>query len=174
MAQSSHIALTHTLSDATMGLAVNDQRINATADIVNRRIGGYLHMAGFGIDLHFADGGTVRKNRRVHLIVAADAKRPGGGARLATEGEDVDRLVGAADLEVAALEIDRVDSRLEQLGSAGDGLRRADRQTQWPMTVPAWRIERPECEPPPTLTMSVSPRTIQTFSTGTWIMSATT
>ena len=26
------------------------------------------------------------------------------------------------------------------------------------MTVPAWRMERPECEPPPTLTMSVSPR----------------
>ena len=28
------------------------------------------------------------------------------------------------------------------------------------MTVPAWRMERPECEPPPTLTMSVSPRMI--------------
>jgi len=34
-------------------------------------------------------------------------------------------------------------------------------------TVAAWRIERPECEPPPTLTTSVSPATMSTASTGT-------
>ena len=35
-------------------------------------------------------------------------------------------------------------------------------------TVAAWRIERPECEPPPTLTTSVSPSTMSTASTGTY------
>ena len=30
-------------------------------------------------------------------------------------------------------------------------------------------MERPECEPPPTLTISVSPRTMETFSTGTFM-----
>jgi len=34
-------------------------------------------------------------------------------------------------------------------------------------TVAAWRIERPECEPPPTLTTSVSPIRISIASTGT-------
>jgi hypothetical protein len=33
--------------------------------------------------------------------------------------------------------------------------------------VAAWRIERPECEPPPTLTTSVSPATMSMRSTGT-------
>ena len=42
------------------------------------------------------------------------------------------------------------------------------------MTVPAWRMERPEWEPPPTDTMSVSPTRIFTCSTGTPIMSAAT
>ena len=35
------------------------------------------------------------------------------------------------------------------------------------ITTPAWRMERPECEPPPTLTMSVSPMMMLTVSTGT-------
>ena len=42
------------------------------------------------------------------------------------------------------------------------------------ITVAAWRIERPECEPPPTLTMSVSPMMISTVSTGTASRSAIT
>ena len=41
-------------------------------------------------------------------------------------------------------------------------------------TVAAWRIERPECEPPPTFTTSVSPRMMLTFSTGTARRSDTT
>ncbi len=42
------------------------------------------------------------------------------------------------------------------------------------MTVPAMRMERPECEPPPTLTTSVSPTTTLTDSTGTPSHSAAT
>jgi len=41
-------------------------------------------------------------------------------------------------------------------------------------TVAAWRMERPECEPPPTFTTSVSPRMIFTLSTGTCSRSDTT
>ena len=41
-------------------------------------------------------------------------------------------------------------------------------------TVAAWRMERPECEPPPTFTTSVSPRMIFTLSTGTASRSDTT
>ena len=36
-----------------------------------------------------------------------------------------------------------------------------------PMTMPAMRIERPECEPPPAATMSVSPVISRTRSNGT-------
>ena len=42
------------------------------------------------------------------------------------------------------------------------------------ITVAAWRIERPECEPPPALTMSVSPMMTSMVSTGTASRSATT
>ena len=42
------------------------------------------------------------------------------------------------------------------------------------ITVAAWRIERPECEPPPTLTMSVSPMMMLMHACGTAIRSATT
>ena len=42
------------------------------------------------------------------------------------------------------------------------------------ITVAAWRIERPECEPPPTLTTSVSPMTMSMLSTGTDNSSDTT
>ena len=42
------------------------------------------------------------------------------------------------------------------------------------ITVPAWRMERPECEPPPAFTTSVSPRMMLTVATGTPSRSATT
>jgi hypothetical protein len=41
-------------------------------------------------------------------------------------------------------------------------------------SVAAWRMERPECEPPPTRTTSVSPKITLTFSTGTPMRSETT
>ena len=46
--------------------------------------------------------------------------------------------------------------------------------TAFENTVAAWRMERPECEPPPTFTTSVSPRMIFTVSTGTCMRSDTT
>ena len=69
--------LPHALGDAAMGLPMNDQRIDAAADVVDRRVALDIDGAGFGIDLDLADAGAVRKYRRVHLIVAANPEPTG-------------------------------------------------------------------------------------------------
>ena len=89
------------------------------------------------------------------------------------ELEEIESAVGLARAESAVAEFDMVRRR-----------RRMTRRCVLPFatrsgsafknTVAAWRIERPECEPPPTFTTSVSPRMIFTFSTGTWRRSDTT
>ena len=55
-----------------MRLAVHDERIDAAADVVHRRIARDLGGAGIGIDLDFADGAAVGKNRIVHLVIGCD------------------------------------------------------------------------------------------------------
>ena len=68
--------------------------------------------------------------------------------------------------EAAVLELDLVGARCRarwRRSSCAFSISSADALA---ITVPAWRIERPECEPPPTLTMSVSPMMMLTVSTG--------
>src|SRR6516162_2575699 len=96
-------ALPHRLADAlrdpAMGLAVHDQRIDATSDVVNARVARELDVSGLGIDLDFADRATIRKYRVVHLVVgrgvdAAREPRQGALRRFARELEEIERAVG--------------------------------------------------------------------------------
>ena len=61
--------LAHALRDAAMGLAMDDQRVDAAADVVDRGVAGDRDMAGLGIDLDLADRAAVREHRLVHLVV---------------------------------------------------------------------------------------------------------
>ena len=47
--------LPHALGDAAMGLPVHDQRIDAAADVIDRRVALDVHASGLRIDLDFAE-----------------------------------------------------------------------------------------------------------------------
>ena len=172
--------LADALRDAAMGLAVDDQRIDAAADVVDRGVAGDLDVAGVGIDLDLADRAAVRKHRLVHLVVGDDreavleivaAARPRG---LLGEFEEIEAAVAVAATKAAVVEVDLVRRRVERSRRRSACPARSGPAPAFAITVPAWRIERPECEPPPTLTMSVSPMMMLTVSTGTASRSATT
>ena len=83
------------------------------------------------------------------------------------ELEEIEAAVGAARAEAAVAELDLVRRRPENDAPRSACLGDRARAAALENTVAAWRMERPECEPPPTLTTSVSPRMIFTVSTGT-------
>ena len=161
--------LAHALRDAAMGLAVHDQRIDAAADVVDRGVARDRDVAGVGIDLDLADRAAVRKHRLVHLVVG------GGGeavlaacscARLLGQLEEIEGAVAGRRREAAVVELDAVGRRVEHDARRSSCALAIRSVAALAITVPAWRIERPECEPPPTLTMSVSPMMMSTVSTG--------
>ena len=53
--------LADALDDAAVGLAVQDQRIDGAADVVDRGVAHDLDVAGVGIDLDLADRAAERK-----------------------------------------------------------------------------------------------------------------
>ena len=55
-----------------MGLAVDDQRVDAAADVVDAGVTRDRNFAGVGIDLDLADRGAVGEYRLVHLVVGDD------------------------------------------------------------------------------------------------------
>ena len=55
--------LADALHDAAMGLAVQDQRIDRAADVVDRSVARDLDHAGVGIDLDLADRAAEREAR---------------------------------------------------------------------------------------------------------------
>ena len=96
------------LGDAAMRLAVQDQRIDRAADIVDRGIADDLDLAGIGIDLDLADLRAIGKARDRQGLVGDAGKRSvqsgrqvvalhGGGGDL----EEADLAVGAGDPEAA-------------------------------------------------------------------------
>ena len=62
------------LSGAAVRLAVDDQRVDAASDVVDRGESGDLDRARFGIDLALADRASVREDRVVHLVVGDDGE----------------------------------------------------------------------------------------------------
>jgi len=53
--------LAEPLRDATMGLPVDDHRVDDGADIVDCHVADYRHHAGLRIDLDLADMAAIRK-----------------------------------------------------------------------------------------------------------------
>src|SRR5664280_2476925 len=65
------------LRDGAVGLAVDDERIDAAADIVDRRVAGERRHAAIGIDFDFAYRAAVREHWIVHLVVDNDGEAAG-------------------------------------------------------------------------------------------------
>ena len=105
--------LADALRDAAMDLAFKQKRVQHRADIVDDVVGEDLDLAGFGVDLQFADMDPVREilllgtigsagdEPRLHALGQA-LRVPGGGGDI---GER-DGAVGPSDREAAAVEID--------------------------------------------------------------------
>ena len=117
--------LADALGNSAMRLTVQDQRIDGAPDIVDRSVADDFNLAGFGIDLDFADLRAIRKARDRKRLVGDAGERPlqilwqvlardGGRGDL----EDADLAIGAGDPVSAALELDVDFAGLEQ--EAGD------------------------------------------------------
>src|SRR5471032_951823 len=66
--------LADSLHDRAMRLAMDDERIDATADIVDRGIAAERQPAGVGVDLDLADGAAIGKYRLVHFVIGNNGK----------------------------------------------------------------------------------------------------
>ncbi len=96
------------LHEPAVHLALDDQRVDDLADVVDAHVLAHLGRAGLGVDLHGAQVGAVRE-REVDRVVGG----VGVDARLDTVGQvvrrerregdvgDADALVGALDREAA-------------------------------------------------------------------------
>src|SRR5690242_486472 len=102
-----------------MGLPVDDERIDAAAHIVDRRVTGELQLAAVGIDLDLANGATVREYRIVHFIVGHDSEttREIVGHLMALhflgELKKIEAAVAAACNKAAVTEFDPIHRRCE-------------------------------------------------------------
>src|SRR4029450_14056642 len=104
-------------------LAITDQRCDAAADIVDRRVAGELHAAGLGVDLDLAYGATVWEHRIVHLIVGHNGNavlelpRKLVARGLLGELEKIERAVGLARAESAVAEFNMLPHTSQDRGS---------------------------------------------------------
>src|SRR5215467_826151 len=57
-----------------MRLTVDNERIDAASDIVNRRIAGETQTAALRVDFNFANGAAIRKHGIMHLVVGDNRK----------------------------------------------------------------------------------------------------
>src|SRR6267378_1920519 len=163
--------LADALDDGAVGLAVDNERIDAAGHIVDAGVAGNRHFAGVRVHLDLADRAAVGKHRVVHLVVGDDREpirqiaREVHAGRLGGQLEDIEVAIGVPRHETPVRERNMVGwvpstaaaMRLPLWISSAAALEN---------TVAAWRIERPEWEPPPTRTTSVSPRMMSTVSTG--------
>src|SRR5262245_36551455 len=102
-----------------MRLTVDDERVDAAPDIVNRRIPGQAYIAGFRIDLDLANRASVRKYRLVHLVVGDDRKTRGEVVRQSVachflrELKKVEAAIAFPCNETSVAEIDAIRSRVQ-------------------------------------------------------------
>ncbi len=90
--------LTDTLSKPAMRLAVQDHRIDGTADIVDRGVTDDPDRTGFGVDLDLADLCPLREAR--------DRRQVGARCRRRGDLEQPDLTIGAGDAEPGLRELD--------------------------------------------------------------------
>ena len=117
-----HQRLADALGDAAMDLAMDDQRIDGAADIVDRGVVHELDGAGLRIDLDLADMAAIGKARLGDGLVAFGRERAAqivrqiaALGRRARDVEQADRTVGAFHREAAGLELDVGRGRLQQM-----------------------------------------------------------
>ena len=105
--------LADALGDAAVDLAVDDERVHRTPDIIDRGIIDERHLAGIRIDLDLADMRAVRVARLHHGFVASSRERSAqifrqisALDRRARHLEQSDGVVGALHGETAARKFD--------------------------------------------------------------------
>ena len=163
-----------------MLLALDEQRVEHRAAVVDGDVAQQSDLAGVGVDLDHGDVGTERE-RRVALVEVELGQprclaRPSSSARSAQQLAPVERLgrhTGDADRAGRGVDDDVGDIGLEQPGS----------ELAWPCRpAPRWRrwtADPPSCSerdppvPPPVRTRSVSPSTSVMRSTGMPVWSVT-
>ncbi len=103
-----------------MRLAVQDQRVDGAADVVDGGVADDLDGAGLGVDLDFADVKPVRKGGDLARDLADAGQRTAeflGQARVIPrrrrDSEQVERAVGTGDGEMPVGELDVGLGRLE-------------------------------------------------------------
>ncbi len=112
-----------------MDLALDDERVDDLADVVDADVLAHRRRAGLGVDLHGAQVGAVREGEVDRVVggVGVDARLGALGQVVRGEGRegdvgDADALVGALDAEPAAGELEVVDVGLEQVRGEDLGL----------------------------------------------------
>ena len=166
--------LAHALGDAAVGLAVDEQRVDRAADVVDRGVArDPRRRRSRGRSRPRTPRSRRRRTARVMVSSATPASGPrsasGASARraaAATSNRPTERSVPRHG-EATARELDVRLRRLEEPG--GDA--RAARDDLVGGLAPSprapRRMERPELDPPPTATRSVSPVTRRTCSSST-------
>ena len=101
--------LADALHHAAMALALDQQRIDDRAEVVDHGVPHHLDPAGVGIDLDLGDMAAVGEGRRRRLVHVADVERVGhalgqlhAAAQALGQLHDADAAVGADDGEAAA------------------------------------------------------------------------
>ena len=114
--------LADALHDAAMGLAVHQQRVDDSAEIVDERIPDHVDHTGLGVDLDFGDMAAVRESRgravgdELHIEALRQFRRQlQAGADLFGQFHDADRAIGAGDHKPAGAEFDVRDRRLQHM-----------------------------------------------------------
>src|SRR4029078_6180828 len=107
-------SLTNALDDRPLRLSVDNQRIDASADIIDRDVADKLQAAAFRIDLDFANRAAIRANRFMHLIVCRNGepgrKVVGHGmtCHFLGELEKVEAAIAIAYRKAPVIELDPV------------------------------------------------------------------
>ena len=114
--------LANALHDPAMRLAVDQQRIDYRAEIVDERITDDLDHTGLGVDLDFRDMAAVRERggrpvgNELHIEALRQFRRQlQAGADLFGQFHDADRAIGAGDHKPAGAEFDVRDRRLQHM-----------------------------------------------------------
>ena len=119
-----HQGLADALGSSTMGLSVQDHRVDRAADIVDRRVADDLDRAGLAIDLDLADMRAVGKAADIEYLLVGGRKRPAqrlgqilGIARGSRDLEYTERSVGSLHGEAPGREFEIVFRRFHDMGS---------------------------------------------------------
>ena len=157
-----------------MGLAVQDQRIDREADIIDARPAHQPHLAGLGIDLDLADmrAGGKRADRHGFIADAVElaAAVPPADRCASPPPSPRRRCRCGGRFPSRQRRRARIRRRRGSLPSRCAAIARPFSMIASeavPTARLAIRIERAECEPPPATTRSVSCATKSTLSNGT-------